>query len=195
MDLLSTKIDSFYKETFSGLVLTNSKILGKEFEDCVFEKCIFIECVFDACRFIDTKFIGCSISANKPYNSQFVNVTFKDSKIMGFDWTKTKNVRMLAFDHCDVSYSNFSYMKIPELKLLDCVAQEVNFNEADISNGIFTKTDFAKSIFSSTNLTKTDFRGAINYGIDFKFNTLKRAKFSLPEAMSLLNSLDIILES
>ena len=195
MDLLTTKINSFYKETFTGLVLTNSKISGKEFEECTFEKCIFIDCIFDTCRFIDTQFIGCSISANKPYNSHFMNVIFKDSKIMGFDWTKTKNVRALAFDHCNISYSNFSYIKIPELKLIECIAQEVNFNEADLSSGIFTKTDFSKAVFSSTILTKADFRGAFNYGIDFNFNILKKTQFSLPEALSLLNSLDIILRN
>jgi hypothetical protein len=39
-----------------------------------------------------------------------------------------------------------------------------------------------------------DFREAFNYDIDFKFNKLAKAKFSIPEALSLLNSLDIILE-
>jgi len=194
MNLLSTKTQSYYKETFSGLTLTNSKIQNKEFENCNFKKCIFIECIFENCRFIDSSFIGCSISANKPYNSQFTNVIFKDSKIMGFDWTKTKSVRLLSFEKCDISYSNFSYIKLPELKLLECIAREVNFNETDLTNGIFTKTDFSKSVFSSTNLTKSDFRKSFNYGIDINFNTLKKAKFSLPEATSLLKSLDIILE-
>jgi uncharacterized protein YjbI with pentapeptide repeats len=194
MNLLSTTDESFYKETFVGLVYTNVKIQKKEFENCIFNKCTFIECTFDACRFIDCVFSNCSISAPKPYNSQFTNVSFIDSKIMGFDWTKTKNTRLLSFERCDISYSNFSYIKLPELKLLDCISKEVNFNEADLTGGVFTKTDFLQSIFSNTNLTKTDFRGAFNYGIDIKFNVLKKAKFSLPEATSLLLSLDIVLE-
>lgn len=36
-----------------------------------------------------------------------------------------------------------------------------------------------------------NFIGARNYAIDPTQNTLKKAKFSLPEAMSLLRSLDI----
>ena len=194
MDILSTLVESFYKKTFTGLTLTKNKIQNKEFEECSFEKCIFIECIFDNCRFIDCEFRSCSISANKPYNSQFTNIIFKDSKIMGFDWTKAKNVRILSFERCDISYSNFSYIRIPQLKLIDCVAREVNFNESDLTSSIFTKTDFSLSIFSGTNLTKADFRKSINYFIDFKFNILKKTKFSLPEAISLLQSLDIILE-
>ncbi|MCX6731268.1 MAG: pentapeptide repeat-containing protein [Candidatus Roizmanbacteria bacterium] len=194
MDILSKTNDSSYKETFSGLVHSNVKIQNKEFENCVFDKCTFIECTFDACKFMDCTFSNCSISAAKPYNSQFFNIIFNDSKIMGFDWTKTKTVRELTFKKCDISYSNFSYIKLHSLKLIECIAKEVNFNESDLSESIFTQTDFAQSIFSNTNLTKTDFRKAINYGIDIKFNTLKKAKFSLPEATSLLRSLDIVLE-
>jgi len=194
MDLLIEDTKSYYKEIFSGVTFTTKKIQNKEFEECTFEKCIFIECIFDNCRFIDCEFKGCSISANKPFNSQFTNIEFSDSKIMGFDWTKAKNVRILSFERCDISYSNFSYIRIPELKLIDCVAREVNFNESDLTSSIFTKTDFSLSIFSGTNLTKADFRKSINYFIDFKFNILKKTKFSLPEAISLLQSLDIILE-
>jgi uncharacterized protein YjbI with pentapeptide repeats len=195
MDFLSPKADSYYKKTFTGLTFTNAKIQNKEFEECFFEKCIFIECIFDKCRFIDSSFMGCSMSAIKPFNSQFINIVFKDSKIMGFDWTKTQNTRLLSFERCDISYSNFSYLKIPEIKLLECVAKEVNFNEADLTNAVFTKTDLSNSIFSNTNLTKADFRKAFNYSIDFKFNNLKKAKFSLPEAIALLTSLDIILDN
>jgi len=194
MNLLSKTPQSFYKEKFVGLTYTNQKIQDKEFENCVFEKCIFIECVFENCRFIDIIFSGCSISANKPYNSQYINVTFKDSKIMGFDWTKVKNVRSITFERCDISYSNFSFVKLPELKLLECISNEVNFNESDLTGGIFTKTDFYKSVFSNTNLSKADFRKAFNYGIDINFNKLTKVKFSLPEATSLLKSLDIILD-
>lgn len=194
MNLLSDKKTSFYKKTLKGLIYINQKIKNKEFENCTFEKCRFIECIFENCRFIDCSFLECSISANKPYNSQFTNTSFKDSKIMGFDWTKAKSIYFLSFERCDISYSNFSFLKLPNLKLCECVAKEVNFNEADLTNGVFTKTDFTNTIFSHTNLTKADFRKAFNYGIDINFNILKRAKFSLPEAASLLKSLDIILE-
>ena len=41
------------------------------------------------------------------------------------------------------------------------------------------------------NLTEADFTGAKNYAIAPGMNTLKKTKFSLPEAMSLLYNLDI----
>jgi fluoroquinolone resistance protein len=194
MNLLTDTTLSYYKETFTGLTYTNNKIADKEFEDCLFEKCIFIDCVFENCRFLDCTFSECSISATKPFNSQFATVHFKDSKVMGVDWTRASSIRQLTFNHCNISYSNFSFLKLPQLQLIDCIAKEVNFNSTDLTAGVFTKTDFLQSIFSSTNLTRADFRHASNYGIDFHFNVLKKAKFSLPEAMSLLTSLEIELE-
>ncbi len=185
---------NYFQEKISGLTDDGGKIQNIEFENCIFEKCIFIECIFDNCRFIDCEFSGCSISAGKPINSSFINIKFKDSKIMGMDWTKAKNARFLEFENCDISYSNFSFLKLPRLKLIKCISQEVNFCESDLSEAIFTNTDFSKSIFLNTNLTKADFRSAYNYGIDIHANKLKKAKFSLPEAASLLKSLDIEIE-
>ena len=195
MDILSNNKSSYYKENFESLTYLSKTIQDREFENCTFEKCRFVECVFENCKFIDCTFSNCSLSAIKPFNSQFTDIVFKDSKIMGLDWTKAKNIRQLTFERCDLSYSNFSLIKLHNLKLLECVAKDVKFDGADLSLGVFTKTDFSNSIFSNTNLTGTDFRKAFNYDINFNFNKLTKAKFSIPEALSLLNSLDIILEN
>ena len=42
-----------------------------------------------------------------------------------------------------------------------------------------------------TNLSSADFSGAQNYQIDANENTIKKAIFSLPEALSLLSTFDI----
>ena len=85
-------------------------------------------------------------------------------------------------------------MKPPRLKIINCEAKEVDFIETDLTGGVFTGTDFEGSRFFKTNLTNADFKGARNYMIDARNNTLKKTKFSLPEALSLLNGLDIIIE-
>ena len=185
---------TYYRENFVALHYTDKTITECEFENCTFRDCVFISCVFSQCNFVDCSFIGCSISAAKPLNSSFVSTRFFDSKIMGMNWTKARKVEALSFERCDIRYSNFSFLHLHNLILIDCVAHEVAFNEADLTGGIFTRTDFLKSVFSHTNLTKSDFRNASHYGIDFNFNTIKKAKFSLPEAASLLKSLDIVLE-
>jgi uncharacterized protein YjbI with pentapeptide repeats len=78
--------------------------------------------------------------------------------------------------------------------MVKCQAKEIDFIETDLSSGDFKDTDFEKSVFFKTNLTDTDFRGAINYSIDVNTCNLKKARFSLPEALSLLYNLDIVVE-
>jgi len=52
---------------------------------------------------------------------------------------------------------------------------------------VLNSSDFMHSSFNKTNLTSTDFTEAINYSIDPNNCNIKGAKFSLPEALSLLD--------
>ena len=47
--------------------------------------------------------------------------------------------------------------------------------------------------FRQCNLTRANFEEATGYAIDVKLNEVSKARFSLPEAVSLLRSLDIVL--
>ena len=75
--------------------------------------------------------------------------------------------------------------------MLDCSAVEVDFREADLSRADFSGTDLSNSLFSKTDLSGADFSQARNYHLDPGQNKLKGAKFSLPEAMSLLYAMEI----
>jgi fluoroquinolone resistance protein len=185
---------AYYQVTFSGLSLANETIEGIEFEECEFNKCSFVNCVFEACKFLDCKFVECRMSAIKPSHSRFVEAKFSTSQVIGFDWTKADVIEDLEFTECKLNYSNFRLAKPPRIKMIKCEAKEVDFIETDLTDGVFTGTDFENSRFFKTNLTNADFKGAKNYMIDARNNTLKKTKFSLPEALSLLNGLDIIIE-
>jgi len=52
----------------------------------------------------------------------------------------------------------------------------------------------AGSIFDNSVLEKTDFTTASNYSIDPEINRIKKAKFSLPAVVGLLNKYDIVIE-
>ncbi|OGF99571.1 hypothetical protein A2Y99_04365 [Candidatus Gottesmanbacteria bacterium RBG_13_37_7] len=194
MDLLHTNSKSFYKQKFTDLNYSNKIIKNKEFEVCQFEKCSFVDCIFENCRFLDCSFRECILSAISPVNSIFSEVKFIEAKVIGFDWTKAKSVRSLYFEKSIINYSNFTGLKLPDIKLKYCTSNEADFSECDLSNGDFEGTDFERTRFFHTNLTKTNFSKASNYSIDFRVNKIKKAKFSLPEATSLLDCLDIILE-
>lgn len=72
-----------------------------------------------------------------------------------------------------------------------CKVRDVYFTETNLTEADFSDADLQGTIFHQCNLTKADFRGAKNYAIDPLSNQIKKAKFSFPEAISLLRSFDI----
>ncbi len=186
--------DSYYQATFAGLALTEETVRGVTFEECRFENCTFISCKFEACRFLNAAFSGCVLSAVVPMNSRFDEATFKNCKVMGIDWTRTTETRKLQFTGSQITYCNFRFLALPGLKMEKCEVKDADFIEAKLKGASFAKSDLEKSRFFKTDLSGADFRDAVNYSIDPGTNTLKKAKFSLPEAIALLESLDIIIE-
>jgi fluoroquinolone resistance protein len=103
-------------------------------------------------------------------------------------------VRDIAFKDCQLNFSNFRMLKIPGVKMTGCEVKDADFTETDLSKGDFTGTDFEKTRFFKTNFSGANLKSARNYYIDIQNNTIKKAKFSYPEVLTLLNSLDIIIE-
>ena len=185
---------SYYQQTFTRSALKDETVSAREFEDCRFEACSFINCIFDKVKFINCTFSECFLSVVKSAGSRFLETQFTRCKVTGFNWSKTDSIRDLTFNECQLNYSDFSYLKIPGIKLLACEAKEVDFTEADLSTTDLQNTDFENSRFYHTNLSGADFRGARNFYIDVKNNVLKKTRFSFAGAVTLLNCLDIVIE-
>lgn len=186
--------DANYQEKFDRLSLTGETIKSKTFEDCEFSNCSFIDCKFENNKFLNCNFVECTLSAVVPMSCKLNEVSFLKCKVIGIDWTKATDIRDVNFTECQINFSSFKLLKIPKTRMVKCEAKEVDFIETDLSFGDFSHTDFENSRFFKANLTGADFRGAKNYYIDARVNTLKQTHFSLPDALSLLNSLDIILD-
>jgi fluoroquinolone resistance protein len=181
----------FEKET-----LTGERIAAAEFTETTFIRCNFSETIFQACRFTDCVFDGCDLTLVQFPGCTFAGIAFKDTRVMGVDWTRADWPRLgggkrITFAGCVMSHSTFIGLSLRELHLVECTATDVDFREADLSRASFVDTDLAESIFQGTDLTQADFSRARNYRIDPAQNKISRAKFSLPEALALLYSMDI----
>jgi uncharacterized protein YjbI with pentapeptide repeats len=188
--------DEYLSETFAGLDRARSEIDGVLFEGCRFESCDFSEVVFRACSFIDCSFSSCNLSVADIGYSRFVDVRFEDCKLIGVDWTRGDWPRLVLhspfeFRHCVLDGGSFFGMKLAGLVLERCRAQDVDFQQADLSRGNFSGTDFTHSQFGQTNLGRANFCDATGYRIDINSNFIGKARFSRLEALSLLDSLDI----
>lgn len=198
MDLLSDAHVEYEDQFFENLELQNREIRSKEFYCCIFAGCSFLEATFKGCRFVDCEFKECDLSLCRVEDCSFSNTRFQDSQVIGVNWTEASwpkhgLLSAIGFTNCALSHSTFIGLSLREINLRGCVARNVDFAEADLTQANCTHTDFSDSRFLHTNLTEADFTGATNYSIKASLNVLKKTKFSLPEAMSLLYGLDIVL--
>ena len=190
---------TFYSEqTFKEIDLEQAQLASNEFHDCTFARCSFVETVFQACRFVNCVFRRCDLSLVQVSDCSFSATRFENSKVIGVNWARahwpaTRLGDSVHFHKCAISHSTFIGLHLRCMRIQDCVAVDVDFRECDLSQADFAGTDLADSLFLATNLTQADFSRARNYQIDPSQNIVDEAKFSLPEAMSLLYSMDIVL--
>jgi uncharacterized protein YjbI with pentapeptide repeats len=191
--------DEYTGETFSGLDKPDLALSEVSFYECVFEACTFREAQFKRCKFHECTFRQCDLSLIDVTDCSFIAAQFDDSQVIGVNWAlalwdKAGFLNSVAFKNCALTYSTFIGLTLHEFKIIDCVARDVDFSEAVLKEADFSGTDLSQSRFVETDLSGADLSKARNYSIDATLNTLKGAKFSLPEAMALLYSLDIVIE-
>lgn len=185
-------VEEFNYQVFEGLELDKEEIKNKDFVDCRFVKCNFFECDFSGSEFSDCTFEHCSISLTKFFNCGFRTVKFSDSKLVGIDLTKsTINFFELGFKKCLIDACNFSMLPMESTVFDGCVIRECIFGDANLTSATFDDCDLEGTLFHNTKLEKADFSSAKNYAINPVTNSIKGAKFTLPEAVSLLRAFGI----
>jgi fluoroquinolone resistance protein len=198
MDLSDPYIIEYNAEDFKKLERRGMALTGKRFNACTFTKCVFAESVFRSCAFHDCSFKSCDLGLAKFPSTAFTTCKMDNCRLDGINWTESGwggkiFFKPVDFTGCVLNYSTFMGLDLKHVILRKCLAREVSFEEADLSKADCRGTDFDGARFAHTNLSEADFSGAINYAITPANNILKKTKFSLPEAMSLLHALDIVL--
>lgn len=190
----------YERVTFTAEAMPGQTFTRADFIACHFDRCIFTECAFSHCSFTDCRLTGCDLSLAHVPGSRFTDTRFQACKLLGVDWTKagdaviSKLFLSVHFDDCLLNYATFFGLTLRRGRFAGCIAREVDFREADLTETICMATDFTGSKFHHTNLTKADFRHATGYTINPATNTVTKARFSLPEAVSLLSGFDISIE-
>jgi len=184
--------------TFKAGDYRNASIKNKEFSSCKFSRCNFKDADFSGCKFIQCQFVDCDLSLSIHKNCNFNEVTFKNTQLVGINWMDTSLARKgyfrpVEFIGCTLNYGTFIGCYLKSVRMSDCMVQSVDFSEANLSQALCVGSDFSASRFNNTDLTEANFRGARNYAISVIDNKVKKAQFSLPEAMDLLTSLGIVL--
>jgi fluoroquinolone resistance protein len=142
-------------------------------------------------RLLDCKVIDSSWNAVK-LNEAVLQVEFINSKLQGINFFEAKRSLLdLSFKNCLLRYCSFAELKLVGIKFIDCELEQVDFADAQLPEALFTGSKFTDCIFNNTDLSKADLRKARGYQIDPRINKLSKARFDLPEAVSLLAPFNI----
>ncbi len=198
MDIMNQ--DEFYDCNFTDLCVDGMELNNKLFEQCTFIHSSFVETKLFSCKFIDCEFKSCNLSSIQVKNSSFSETVFDESKMIGINWTLAKwpLIKLsspIKIYKSNISHSSFFELELRDLVIEECKAQDVDFRGCDLSNACFLLTDLQGSQFMRTKLYAANFTDAINYTINPTENDIRKGKFSLPDALNLLNHFDIELSN
>ncbi len=179
----------FEKEDHSSALFNQLEFYRCHFKKCNFSSAIFRDCSFEACQFE-----ACDLSNTDIDGSSFLGSHFSDSKLIGIQWQKAGLSLDVSFSTCVLSYGSFFMRKLQGLQMIDCIATEVDFTEANLRQANFSGSQLSGARFLKTQLQAADFSEARDYFIDLSVNKADKAIFSLPEAASLLRVFNIVLK-
>ncbi|MDO8862726.1 pentapeptide repeat-containing protein [Haliea sp. E1-2-M8] len=190
--------EQYFEASFEKLELPEKHYEDIEFEECRFFDCNFSQTAFRNCKFTNCEFVRCNLSSMDLPNTRLFGVTFKETKLIGVDWAKANWPVFhldfeLDFDRCIMNDSSFFGLTLNELMLVECKLHDVDFREGNFAGSAMTYCDFTQSLFTRTNLRNVDFSESTGYAINVLNNEVEGARFSRHEALSLLESLGIVL--
>jgi len=180
------------EETFTTIDFTQRPLSKGEYENCTFLNCNFSNTDLSEIKFLACQFTSCNLSLAKLFNTALREAKFKECKMLGLRFDQCNNLGLsVGFDQCSLNHSSFYKTKLKKTVLKNSQLQEVDFTECDLTEVLFDTCDLMRATFEDTILEKVDLRTAFNYCIDPEINRIKKAKFSLPGVLGLLDKYDI----
>jgi uncharacterized protein YjbI with pentapeptide repeats len=175
---------------------------AEDFSDQEFDAPVFLDCVFERCNFTKSRlqkgkitnciFKNCNLSLVGILGCRLQNVRFLDCKIIGIEFFLCDHTFFsVAFENCIVYGCNFSDLNMKHTSFVKSSLKECHFTNTILAGACFDETNLEGSFFHGCDLSKANFSKALNYMIDPKVNNIEKAKFSLPEAVSLLHGFGI----
>lgn len=177
----------FVSKMFKGETFVERRFDG-EYEACDFLGCDFSGADLSQAQFLDCSFHDCNLSLAVIVQTSWRSVHFKNCKLLGLRFDQSNAMGFsVGFEQCLLDHASFYRLKLKKSVFRHCKLHEVDFAESDLSEAVFDHCDLSNAVFDNTTLEGADFRSATNYSIDPSKNRLKKAKFSLPHVLSLLD--------
>ena len=184
-----------YRDTAFRRVEQRADVEGTTFVGCTFDDSHLRELAFRECRFLACAFVACDLSLVDVSGSVFRDVSFDACNLTGVNWSRASatlhDPLEVDFRDCILDFALFRGCSLEERRIDHCVAHECDLRETVLRGAVCRGTDFAGSNFEGADLSGADFRKARNYAIDVRTTRVAGARFTLPDAVALLEGLEI----
>jgi len=184
--------DGYENETFAH-VEWQGDLEGVEFYNCLFAHSSFQACRLIGCSFDNCTFVQSNLSLVEIMNTSFLDTRFSECKMIGIAWSAVGGLLSAAYEGCNLNNNIFSDMNLTKFRFTSCSLEEASFQHTKLWRAVFDDCDLARCRFTQADLSFADFTTSRNYFMDAENNTLHKTRFSLPEALSLLDNLDIVI--
>jgi fluoroquinolone resistance protein len=188
--------ESYEGEAIEGLDLTGAHLGGKEFYRCDFKGCDFTEAELAGSVFEDCSFHECNLSNPKVAGARLIKAEFFDCKVVGINFY---HFDQLLFDSrftgSRIQNCNFSELKMKRASFLDCRIDECDFEDAFLVEAKFDDSVFRETLFHGCDLERASFLEASGYAIDPRTNKVRKAVFSVPDVLSLVECLGVVIKN
>jgi len=164
-----------------------SKILDREYDNCVFESCIFSNADLSEISFLECEFRDCDLTLANLSGTGLKDVKFVNCKMLGMNFKDAAPFLLqIHLNNCHLEESSFYRLDLKGSSFDSCKLMGADFSEADLQSTPIVQCDLSECTFEGCNLTKADFTGSFNCQIDPEKNRLKGARFSRDQLHGLL---------
>lgn len=176
---------------------TNPFTLGDRegFDGCTFKDCDLSGAELGGQELVDCRFVGCNLSNARLGGATLNGVAFAGCKLLGVDFAACNRLLLrLEFSDCKLDYAGFRHLDLRRARFERCGLVDADFSEANLAGVKLADCDLAGARFSRTNLERADLTTARNYVLDPTVNKVRKARFSLPDVLGLLEGFDIVVD-
>ncbi len=188
----------YTNETIDAQILTGG-LQRQEYTDCTFTHCRWQDLRVENGSFVNCRFVGCQwsnvvFSFSQMRDGRFENCAFRGIAWGGLQGKSALAKPLAAVKNCMFQYNDFSGMALPEFDFASCEFRDCRFDSCRLTGADFHGVRLGESQFTRCALDKADFRDAQGYCIDPANNTLRKARFSFPDVVRLLDFTGIQIE-
>lgn len=192
-----TDINETYLENiiFNQDIKVIKDLMYKELSNCQFYACHLSTMDFSGTLLEECLFKECHLSLVDLKGTKLRDVKFENCKIEGVDFSKCDtfiidmDLEGCLIRNCSFSNLNLKKHSFKRSQIIDSDFFEMELEECDFSNTVLTGTTF-----ENCNLSKANFTNAKDYHISLSFNNIKKAVFTLPDAVGLLKDFDVVIK-